>query len=145
MTHEEMEEVKRHFGVVADGLRSDIRLVAEGHAALDLKFDTMRGGVSALDLKFDTMHQEVSATDLKFDTMRQGVSALDLKLDTVRQGVSVFREEFLEFRKDVQGEFRDLRALVRFSYAELDERVKFLERELASLRTRLDQIDGKQT
>ena len=87
MTHEEMEEVKRHFGVVADGLRSDIRLVAEGHAALDLKFDTMRGGVSALDLK----------------------------LDTVRQGVSVFREEFLEFRKDVQGEFRDLRALVRFS------------------------------
>src|SRR5450756_27548 len=106
MTHEEMEEVKRHFGVVADGLRSDIRLVAEGHAALDLKFDTMRGGVSALDLKFDTMHQEVSATDLKFDTMRQEVSALDLKLDTVRQGVSVFREEFLEFRKDVQGEFR---------------------------------------
>jgi|PersoiStandDraft_1058852.scaffolds.fasta_scaffold162869_2 hypothetical protein len=101
MTHEEMEEVKRHFGVVADGLRSDIRLVAEGHAALDLKFDTMR--------------QEVSALDLKFDTMRGGVSALDLKLDTVRQGVSVFREEFLEFRKDVQGEFRDLRALVRFS------------------------------
>lgn len=87
MTHEEMEEVKRHFGVVANGLRSDIRLVAEGHAALDLKFDTMR----------------------------QEVSALDLKLDTVRQGVSVFREEFLEFRKDVQGEFRDLRALVRFS------------------------------
>jgi|SRR5450759_654824 uncharacterized coiled-coil DUF342 family protein len=103
MTHEEMEEVKRHFGVVADGLRSDIRLVAEGHAALDLKFDTMR------------------------------------------QEVSEFHEEFLDFRKDVQGEFRDLRALVRFSYAELDERVKFLERELASLRTRLDQIDGKQT
>jgi hypothetical protein len=42
MTHDEMEEVKRHFGVVADGLRSDIRLVAEGHSALDRKLDETR-------------------------------------------------------------------------------------------------------
>lgn len=30
----EIEEIKRYFGVVAEGLRSDIRQVAEGHAAI---------------------------------------------------------------------------------------------------------------
>jgi hypothetical protein len=31
MSREEMEEIKRHFGVVAESLRSDIRQIAEGH------------------------------------------------------------------------------------------------------------------
>jgi hypothetical protein len=31
---EELEEIKRHFGVVAESLRSDIQEIAEGHAVL---------------------------------------------------------------------------------------------------------------
>ena len=34
MTSEQMEEIKRHFGVVAEPLRSDIRQIAEGHATI---------------------------------------------------------------------------------------------------------------
>jgi len=34
MEKSEMEEIKRHFGVVAEGLRSEIRQVAEGHDAI---------------------------------------------------------------------------------------------------------------
>ena len=30
----EMEEIKRHFGVVAEGLRTEIRQVAEGNGAI---------------------------------------------------------------------------------------------------------------
>jgi hypothetical protein len=33
MDRETAEEIKRHFGVVADGLRSEIRIVAEGLTA----------------------------------------------------------------------------------------------------------------
>ncbi|MGH9365942.1 MAG: hypothetical protein ACRD1B_11880 [Thermoanaerobaculia bacterium] len=33
MDRETTEEIKRHFGVVADGLRSEIRVVAEGLTA----------------------------------------------------------------------------------------------------------------
>ena len=29
-----MEEIKRHFGVIAESLRSDIRQIAEGHAVI---------------------------------------------------------------------------------------------------------------
>ena len=34
MNAEQMEEIKRHFGVVAEALRSDIRQIAEGHATI---------------------------------------------------------------------------------------------------------------
>ena len=34
MNNEQMEEIKRHFGVVAEALRSDIRQIAEGHATI---------------------------------------------------------------------------------------------------------------
>jgi hypothetical protein len=38
MDREAVEEVKRHFGVVVEGLRSDIRALAEGHQALREEF-----------------------------------------------------------------------------------------------------------
>jgi hypothetical protein len=34
MNNEEIEEIKRPFGVVAESLRSDIRQIAEGHAVI---------------------------------------------------------------------------------------------------------------
>lgn len=34
MNNEEMEEIRRHFGVVAESLRSDIQQIAEAHAVL---------------------------------------------------------------------------------------------------------------
>lgn len=34
MNAEQMEEIKRHFGVIAESLRSDIRQIAEGHATI---------------------------------------------------------------------------------------------------------------
>jgi hypothetical protein len=38
MDRETAEEIKRHFDVVAESLRGEIRLVAEGVAGLDEKF-----------------------------------------------------------------------------------------------------------
>jgi len=34
MTQDQMDEIKRHFNVVAEGLQHDIRLIAEGHTTL---------------------------------------------------------------------------------------------------------------
>jgi hypothetical protein len=40
MSPEQMEEIKRYFGVVAEGLRNDIRRVAEGnhHSLTHVRF-----------------------------------------------------------------------------------------------------------
>jgi hypothetical protein len=61
---EQLEEIKRHFSVVAEALRSDLRQVAEGHA--------------------------------------------------------VIRHEVQELRHEVRDEFREMRALLRLSFAQLD-------------------------
>ncbi|OQW30443.1 MAG: hypothetical protein A4E20_16685 [Nitrospira sp. SG-bin2] len=37
-----MEEIKRHFGVVAESLRSDIREIAEGHATIRHELQDLR-------------------------------------------------------------------------------------------------------
>ena len=105
MTQDEMEQVKRHFGVVADGLRSDIRLVAEGHGVL-----------------------------------RSEIRSVSEALSETREGL---RSEIAQFRGEVQGEFRDVRAMIRLSYAELEDRVKGVERELLSLKARVAQIEEK--
>ena len=34
MNAEQMEEIKRHFGVVAEALKSDIRQIGVGHATI---------------------------------------------------------------------------------------------------------------
>lgn len=34
MNTEQMEEIKRHFGVIAESLRSDIQQIAKGHATI---------------------------------------------------------------------------------------------------------------
>jgi hypothetical protein len=46
MDRESVEEIKRHFGLVAEDLRGDIRLVAEGQQGLRRELDTFRGDVT---------------------------------------------------------------------------------------------------
>jgi len=49
----ESAETRRHFDVVAEGLRSEIRLVGEGVLTLDQKHDRLR----------EEMHQEFARVD----------------------------------------------------------------------------------
>jgi hypothetical protein len=39
MDSDTVEEIKRHVGVVVEGLRSDMRVIAEGQQVLDRKVD----------------------------------------------------------------------------------------------------------
>lgn len=43
MNAEQMEEIKRHFGVVAESLRNEIRQAAEGHATIRHDLQEHRG------------------------------------------------------------------------------------------------------
>ncbi len=45
MNAEQMEEIKRHFGEVAESLRSDIRQIAEGHATIRHELQEHRGEI----------------------------------------------------------------------------------------------------
>ena len=88
MNEEDMERLKRHFSVVAEGLRHDLQQVAEGH--------------------------------------------------------QVILAEVQLFREDVKEEFKEVRALLKFSFAELDHRIQSLETDIGVLKSRLDRLEAQQ-
>lgn len=85
MNREEMEEIKRHFGVVAESLRSDIRQIAEGHATI--------------------------------------------------------RHELQDLRSEFKDEFKEMRALLRLSFSQLDQRIVTLESDISMLKSRMDRLE----
>ncbi len=87
MDRETAEEIKRHFNVVAEDLRSEIRAVAEGVAGTSERLDR------------------------------------------------------LESR--IEDQFNETRAMIRLSFGELDRRLKALESDVSSLRTRLEKLEGR--
>lgn len=112
MDSETAEEIKRHFDVVAEGLRAEIQdvrrhsdVVAEGLKA------ELRSEIQ--DVK---RHSNVIAESLRSE------------IRIVAEGVVGLREEFpLEFKR-VYEEFGEVRALIRVSYGDLDRRVQSLEK-----------------
>jgi len=56
MNHDQVEEIKRHFGVVAEGLRNEIQQVAEGVGNLSEKFDRE---MTALREENEREHKEI--------------------------------------------------------------------------------------
>ena len=88
MEDKQVDEIKRHFGVVAEALRSDVRQIAEGH--------------------------------------------------------SVIRHELQEMRNEFRDEFKEMRALMRLSFAQLDQRIGSLEADLSSLKSRVDRLEASQ-
>ncbi len=84
----EIEEIKRHFGVIAEGLRNEIRQVAEGH--------------------------------------------------------EVIRNEIRTLREENEAAHREILSAIKFSYAELDRRIRVLEEDSLMLKARLDRLEARQ-
>ena len=80
-----MEEIKRHFGVVTEGIEQKIQQVSEGVANVDEKLE--------------------------------------------------------RFRTETREDFKEVKSMIKFSYAELDRRMTTVEHELFSLKARVRQIE----
>lgn len=78
MSNEEMEEIKRHFGVIAESLRSDIQQIAEGHDTIRRELQTQR----------EELKEEFKETK---SLMRLSHAQLDQRIDTVESDVSVLK------------------------------------------------------
>lgn len=78
MNTEQMEEIKRHFGVVAESLRGDIRQIGEGHA-------TIRQELQGLRVEFRDEFKERRAL------MRLSFSQLDQRIHTLESDISALK------------------------------------------------------
>ena len=111
------EQTRRHFDVVAESLESQIRVIAEGHGVLVEKID-------GLGTRMDHLETKVDALDSRMDH-------LETKLDG--------------FIVETRTNFDEVRAAIKFSYAELDRRVAHLESFVQDLSTRVQRIESRQT
>lgn len=78
MDRDTAEEIKRHFNVVGEGLRSEIRIVAEG---LQSFHDEMTA-------EFKAVREEISETQAM---IRLSFGQLDRRIRTLEEDVSSFR------------------------------------------------------
>jgi len=59
MTKEEADDIKRHFDIVAEGLRDEIRLVADGVALNSERLDRVEGRLDRIDGELTSFRAEV--------------------------------------------------------------------------------------
>jgi len=79
------EEIKRHFDVVAESLKDEIKLVAEGHSILDRKIDEFRKEnaeehreiLSAIKFSYAELDHRIVTLENKFTDVEKRVSRLE--------------------------------------------------------------------
>lgn len=69
------------------------------------------------------------------------VEALRSDIRQVAEGHSVIHHELQEMRHEFRDEFKEMRALMRLSFAQLDQRIGSLESELSTLKARVDRLE----
>jgi exonuclease VII large subunit len=73
------EDAKRHFGVIAESLRNDVRLIAEGHRGLERELRELRR-------ENDTAHREIIATvRLSHAGLDRRVTGLESRADRIEE------------------------------------------------------------
>lgn len=77
MDHETAEDIKRHFNVVAESLRSDIRLVIEGLGAntdrldrVEDRLDRVEDRLGSLETRFDGLKTQFGGLANQFEGLR---------------------------------------------------------------------------
>jgi predicted RNase H-like nuclease (RuvC/YqgF family) len=82
---EQVEEIKRHFGVVAEALRSDLRQVAEGRSVIRHEIQELRREVrdefgemrALLRLSFSQLDQRISSLETELATLKSRIERLE--------------------------------------------------------------------
>jgi hypothetical protein len=80
-------EIRRHFDVVAESLRDDIRLLAEGHGYVIGRLDRVDQRLDGVDQRLNRVDQRLDGVDQRLDRVDQRLGNVDQRLDRVAQGL----------------------------------------------------------
>ena len=121
------EEIIQQFHVSTEGVRDEVKQVAEGVDVVDKKSERIR----------DELKEEI---DNKAQPIMQGVMSLDRKVTALDAKVD---KSNLELTTEIQETRQEVLAAVKFSYAELDKRLTALEQEFLDLKLRVKKIENR--
>ena len=63
MDHETAEEIKRHFNVVAEGWRADIRVVIEGVSANTERLERVEARLDGVEVRLDRVEGRLTGVE----------------------------------------------------------------------------------
>jgi len=108
---------------------------------LDPKFAKIDQRVDGLDKKGDQFRDEIIH---RFHVISEDVIS---QVKLVAEGVMNLDEKFTRgmaiLRKENEQAHEEIKAMIKFSYAELDRRISTLEIEVQELKRRMDQIERR--
>ena len=130
------EDIKRYFNVVAESLRSEIRLLAEGQGGTNERLDRVEGRFEQLDVRLDRMEVRLDGVEVRLDGVGDRLDGVGDRLDRFEAAVAA------EF-KAVRADMSEMKAMIRLSFGQLDSRLTSLEGDVQSLRSRLDRLEGR--
>jgi len=99
-----------------------------------------------LDRKFNTIDERFNTIDGKIEENKQyfgvGTEGLRNEIRQVAEGHDVIRNEIQTLRDENKEAHRETLSAIKFSYAELDQRIRVLEGEFQTLKIRLDRLEA---
>ena len=88
MDRETVEEIKRHFGVVAEGVRSDVKAVAEGQSFTNERLDRLEQRFDGLEQRLDRGFGELqSMIRLSYAEIDRRFGVLESEMSDLRARV----------------------------------------------------------
>ncbi len=113
---------------------------------VDARFDAVDRRFTEVDARLDEMatkqelREQQAETRRHFEVVAEGLRS---EIRQVAEGVLSVDEKLGRFRQEVQAEFDEIKAMIKFSYAELDRRVRTLEEAVVSLRGRMERLEAR--
>ena len=80
----EVQDVKRHTGVLVEDLRKDVKAIAEGHSILNEKMDRLETKGDGLETKLDRLETKVDGLETKVDRLEIKVDGLETNMSIVK-------------------------------------------------------------
>ncbi|HXG59315.1 MAG TPA: hypothetical protein VNL91_09865 [Thermoanaerobaculia bacterium] len=95
------------------------------------------------DVIAERIDKKVEETRSHFDVIAERI---DKKVDLLAEVVASLREDFRgeidELRDETRRGFAETQAMIKFSHAELDRRVRALEQAMADLQSRVERLES---
>jgi len=130
------EEIIHQFHMVSEGLIDQIKLLAEGHAAIINRFKITDAGLDRIEKANELLAQGHLG-------IIQGLDGVETRLGGVETRLDRMEKEHDEMKKEDERQHSETRALIKLSFSQLDRRLTDLEEQVKELQEWRKQVENR--
>ncbi len=128
---------------------------------LEKRFDGVEKRLDGVDKRFDGVENRFDGVEKRLDGVDKRLNGVDTKIDDTRRHFEIIAEgldskiqfvaetfaakldkETASIREEMRGGFAETQAMIKFSYSDLDRRIRTLEGTVSSLESRVERLEG---